>query len=141
MQECLYKMNLPDYVIEILKTSKGVIIPKTRTELFELAMGNESNIIFDVRYEVNGIGNVLESTVTKCKNGAVVNYVDDYMRRRDPDCLLVADNNDTDKPKYEDVYNKEFKTVRMETFEWLKSQELIFLPLNRAGSNTDMIQY
>lgn len=133
MQECLYKMNLPDYVIEILKTSKGVIIPKTRTELFELAMGNESNIIFDVRYEVNGIGNVLESTVTKCKNGAVVNYVDDYMRRRDPDCLLVADNNDTDKPKYEDVYNKEFKTVRMETFEWLKSQELIFLPFKSGG--------
>lgn len=133
MQGCLNKMNLPDYVLEILKSSKGVIIPKTRTELFELAMGNESNIIFQVEYEVNGIGNVLEATVTKCKNGAVVNYVDDYMRRRDPDCLLVADNKDTDKPKYEDTYNKDFKTVRMETFEWLKNQELILFPFKSGG--------
>ncbi|PWJ50386.1 protein of unknown function [Faecalicatena contorta] len=133
MQECLNRMNLPDYVLEILKSSKGVIIPKTRTELFELAMGNESNTIFQVEYEVNGIGNVLEATVTKCKNGAVVNYVDDYMRRRDPDCLLVADNKDTDKPKYEDTYNKEFKTVRMETFEWLKNQELILFPFKSGG--------
>jgi len=133
MQERLYRMNLPDYIIEILDCSKGVIIPKTRTELFKLAMGNEANTTFDVEYEVDGIGTILEATVTKCKNGAVVNYVDDYMRRRDPDCLLVADKKDTDKPKYEDVYNKNFETVRTETFEWLKKQELIFFPFKSGG--------
>ncbi len=133
MQDCLYRLNLPEYVIEILNASKGVTIPKTRTELFELAMGDKTNEIFNVEYEVKGIGTVLEATVTKCKNGAVVNYVDDYMRRRDPDCLLVADNKDTDKPKYEDVYKKDFKSVRLETFEWLKQQELIFLPFKSGG--------
>ncbi|MBE6023299.1 MAG: DUF4914 family protein [Cellulosilyticum sp.] len=133
MQEYLYRMNLPEYVMEILESSKGVIVPKTRTELFKLTMGNDTNTVFDVSYEVEGIGNVLEATVTKCKNGAVVNYVDDYMRRRDPDCLLVADQKETDKPRYEDVYNKSFESVRTETFEWLKKQELIFLPFKSGG--------
>lgn len=133
MQDFLSKMELPDYVKEILMGSKGVVIPKTRAELFALAMGKESNTIFEVRYEVNGMGNVLEATVTKCKNGAVVNYVDDYMRRRDPDCLIVGDEQDTDKPKFEDVYNKEFNAVRSDTFEWLKTQELILLPFKSGG--------
>ena len=52
MQEKLYEMNLPDYVLEILECSKEVIVPKTRTELFELAMGNKENTTFDVEYEV-----------------------------------------------------------------------------------------
>lgn len=133
MQEKLYEMNLPDYVLEILECSKEVIVPKTRTELFELAMGNKENTTFDVEYEVDGIGTVLEATVTKCKNGAVVNYVEDYMRRRDPDCLLVADDKDTDKARYEDVYNKSFEIVRGETFEWLKNQELILVPFKSGG--------
>ena len=133
MQECLDRMNLPDYILEILKCSKGVIVPKTRTDLFELAMGNVANTTYDVEYEVDGLGTVLEVTITKCKNGAVVNYVEDYMRRRDPDCLFVADKKDTDKPKYEDVYNKDFETLRSETFEWLKKQELIFFPFKSGG--------
>lgn len=133
MQECLDRMNLPEYVLEILKDSKGVIVPKTRTDLFELAMGNAANKTFDVEYEVNGVGTVLEATVTKCKNGTVVNYVEDYMRRRDPDCLFVADKKETDKPKYEDVYNKDFENLRSETFEWLKKQELIFFPFKSGG--------
>lgn len=133
MQDYLYKINLPEYVLDILECSKGVIVPKTRKELFQLAMGNEGNSTFEVEYEVEGIGNILEATVTKCKNGVVVNYMDDYMRRRDPDCLLVADNKDTDKPRYEEVYKKDFATLRTQTFEWLKKQELIFFPFKSGG--------
>ena len=51
MQECLDRMNLPDYILEILKCSKGVIVPKIRTDLFELAMGNVANTTYDVEYE------------------------------------------------------------------------------------------
>ena len=133
MQEYLDKMNLPDYILEILKGSKGVIFPKTRTDLFELAMGNAGNTTFDVEYEVEGLGSVLEATVTKCKNGAVVNYLEDYMRRRDPDCMFVSDKKDTDKPKYEDVFHADFEILRSETFEWLKKQELIFFPFKSGG--------
>ena len=133
MQKRILKMNLPDYVLEILESSKKVVIPKTREDLFTLAMGNDTNTIYHVEYDVKGLGNVLEATVTKCKNGAVVNYVDDYMRRRDPDCLLVADKQETDKPKYGDVYNADFEGVRQETFVWLKEQELIFFPFRSGG--------
>lgn len=133
MKEYLSNLNLPDYVEDVLRNSKEVIIPKTREELFHLAMGKEETTSFDIEYEVGGIGTVLEATVTKCKNGAVVNYVDDYMRRRDPDCLLIADKKDTDKPKYEDVYHKEFEPLRKDTFDWLKKQELIVFPFKSGG--------
>lgn len=129
----LSKLNLPKYVLEILEESRGIIIPKTREELITLAMGNAQNEVFHVEYDVEGMGTVLEATVTKCKNGTVVNYTDDYMRRRDPDCLLVADEKDTDKPKYEDVYNSNFESLRTDTFEWLKKQELIFFPFKSGG--------
>ncbi|SFR69602.1 DUF4914 family protein [Anaeromicropila populeti] len=133
MEENANKMNLPEYVLDIVTHSKGVTIPKTREELLRLAMGNGENTLFPVEYEVEGKGTVLEATVTKCKNGVVVNYLDDYMRRRDPDCLLVADKKDTDKPKYEDVYSSDFELLRKDTFDWLKEQELICFPFKSGG--------
>lgn len=127
------RLNLPTYVLEILQASQNVVVPKTRTELLELAMGNSTNTIFHVEYAVDGMGNVLEATVTKCKNGPVVNYMDDYMRRRDPDCLLIGDHKDTDKPTYQATYHKEFESLRSETFEWLKQQELVVVPFKSGG--------
>ena len=133
MLECLRKLNLPEYVQDILNQSKGVVIPKSRNELLTLAMGGDENITFDIDYEVEGKGRVLEATATKCKNGIVVNYMEDYMRRRDPNSMLIADKNPTDKPRYEDVYHKDFEILRMDTFDWLKNQELIFFPFKSGG--------
>ncbi|RDU22065.1 DUF4914 family protein [Anaerosacchariphilus polymeriproducens] len=133
MNKLLEKLNLPEYVLDILENSKGVIIPKTRTELVELAFGPEDKSFFEVEYEVEGIGTVVEATVTKCKNGASVNYMDDYMRRRDPNSLIVSDDKATDKPTFKGTYQKEFEPLRQETFEWLKQQELIFYPFKSGG--------
>lgn len=134
MNKLYEKLNLPEYVLDILNNSKGVIIPKTRDELISLAFGNDdNNTTFDVKYDVEGMGTVTEVTVTRCKNGAAVNYLDDYMRRRDPDCLVVADDKESDKPKYSDLYGKEFSPLREETFAWLKKQELIFFPFKSGG--------
>ncbi|WP_349666776.1 DUF4914 family protein [Lacrimispora sp.] len=133
MLECLRKLNLPEYVQDILNQSQGVVIPKSRNELLTLAMGGDENITFDIDYEVEGKGRVLEATATKCKNGIVVNYMEDYMRRRDPNSMLIADKNPTDKPRYEDVYHKDFDILRMDTFDWLKNQELIFFPFKSGG--------
>jgi hypothetical protein len=135
MKKIFDKLNLPDYILTILNHSKGVIIPKNREELIALAMGSKENTSFDVSYNVDGKGDVKEATVTKCKNGVVVNYLDDYMRRRDPDCLLIGDNKDTDKPKYFDVYGKDFESLRQDTLDWLKQQELIFFPFKSGGSD------
>lgn len=133
MLECLRKLNLPEYVQDILNQSQGVVIPKSRNELLTLAMGGDENVTFDIDYEVEGKGRVLEATATKCKNGIVVNYMEDYMRRRDPNSMLIADKNPTDKPRYEDAYHKDFEILRMDTFDWLKNQELIFFPFKSGG--------
>ncbi len=133
MNKDLKKLKLPEYIMNILNGSKGVIVPKKREDLIQLAMGNSINTAFDVAYQIQGRGRVLEATVTKCKNGVVINYLDDYMRRRDPECLYVADDKETDKPRYQDNYNQDFDVIRREEFEWLKNQELIFFPFKSGG--------
>lgn len=133
MRTVTEKLNLPNYILDILNNSKGVTVPRTREELIELAMGNGNNTTFDVCYDVPGIGNVKEATVVKCKNGVVVNYYEDYMRRRDPNSMVIADHKPTDKPKYSDVYGKDFEDLRQDTFTWLKEQELIFFPFKSGG--------
>lgn len=133
MNEILSKMKLSKDVMSIVNSSKKLIFPKSRAELLSLSFGDERNDEFTVEYEIDGIGKQVEATVTRCKNGAVINYPDDYMRRRDPDCLLVADNFDTDKVKYDDIYNEDFEPLRNATFEWLKNQELIILPFMAGG--------
>jgi len=77
-----------------------VTIPETRAELLELAMGGKETSLYEVAYDVPGKGRFVEATVTRCKNGAVVNYTDIYMRRRDPDCMVISDNGKSDKPRY-----------------------------------------
>ncbi|MDF2820989.1 MAG: hypothetical protein K0R15_1430 [Clostridiales bacterium] len=128
----LKKFTLSEDVLDIIQNCQGFIIPKTKQELVSMAFGNDNNDSFDVGYDVNG-EQIIEANVVRCKNGAVVNYTDDYMRRRDPDCLLVADENDTDKPRYDDVYKDDFSPLRNSTFEWLKKQELIVMPFMAGG--------
>ncbi|MDF2878944.1 MAG: hypothetical protein K0S30_2040, partial [Clostridia bacterium] len=133
MENYLKKLNLSSDVENLLTGSKHLIFPKTRQDLIALSFGPDHKDSFDVTYELEGIGSVMEANVTRCKNGVVVNYPDDYMRRRDPDCLLVADQNDTDKPKYDDLYQEDFTPLRNATFDWLKNQQLIVLPFMAGG--------
>ena len=86
------------------------------------------NGVHEVAYEVPGRGRVLEATVCRVKNGIEANYVASYMRRRDPDCLVIAHDLPTDKPRFEDEYGEAFEALREETFAWLKTQELALFP-------------
>ncbi len=126
-------LHLPEYVEKLLNDARAVILPRTREELLKLAMGGSDQLQFQVAYEVEGKGSIQEATVTKCKNGIVVNYMDDYMRRRDPDCLVVADDRDTDKPRFRELYHYDFEELRGRTYEWLKEQELIVFPFKSGG--------
>lgn len=126
-------LRLPEYVEKLLDDARAVILPRTREELLKLAMGDSDQLQFQVAYEVEGKGSIQEATVTKCKNGIVVNYMDDYMRRRDPDCLVVADDRDTDKPRFRELYHYDFEELRGRTYEWLKEQELIVFPFKSGG--------
>jgi len=133
MSKYLNRLNLPDEVKEILQKSKNVIFPKTKEELIDLSFASSDCDYFEVAYDVEGQGSIIEATVTRCKNGVVVNYLEDYMRRRDPDSLVIGDDKDTDKPTYKEQYNKEFEPLRQRTFDWLKDQELIALPFKSGG--------
>ena len=137
-QNTLTKMVLPRELEELLKRSGvDVIVPETREELVAMALGgDENNMTFDVSYDVPEKGSVREAYVTRCKNGVVVNYDDVYMRRRDPDSMVIADDLPTDKRRHEERFGVPFEGIRSETFEWLKKQgSLIVLPF-MAGSNS-----
>ena len=92
--------------------------------MYELATHDAVNGVHEVAYEVPGRGRVVEATVCRVKNGIAANYVESYMRRRDPDCRVIADDLPTDKPRFEDEYGESFESLREETFAWLKTQEL-----------------
>jgi hypothetical protein len=117
--------ELPEQIEAILNRCRSCEYPKTRQDLIKLAMGSTDEDTFEVAYEVPGKGLVTEATVTRCKNGLAVNYPDPYMRRRDPDCMVVADTGETDKLRFDDRFGCSFETLRNDTFEWLISQQLV----------------
>lgn len=128
MNNLIERMILPDELQAVLSKVKKVTIPETRAELLEIAMGGKACEHFEVSYDVPGKGRVVEATVARCKNGAVVNYNDIYMRRRDPDCMLIADHSDTDKPRYSEKVGSDFSSLREMTFDWLGTMDLILMP-------------
>lgn len=132
MSQRLASVNLPDDVRAALDAAKSIVIPGSRAELYEIALGPEGGPTFSVDYDVNGQA-FTEATVVRCKNGIAVNYPEDYMRRRDPDCMRIGDDLPTDKPRFRDVYGKEFAPTRTETLEWLAEQELVVVPFKAGG--------
>ncbi|MCL1796296.1 MAG: DUF4914 family protein, partial [Clostridia bacterium] len=128
----LSKFVFTEDVARILETSREVVIPKDRSDLVALALGSPDASSFEISYHVAG-ENIAEATVVRCKNGIAVNYTEDYMRRRDPDCLIVSDERPSDKPRYKDIYHEDFSLLREDTFRWLAEQELILTPVMAGG--------
>lgn len=130
----LDKLILPQEIKELIERSGKVIVPQNRNELLELAMGHNGNTVFEVSYDIPGSGKAVEATVTKCKNGVVVNYSDIYMRRRDPDCMIIGDENETDKPRFEERFGSNFNLLRITTLNWLEKQNIILMPFMSGGN-------
>ena len=107
LERMLDKLGVPKELRRIFSSGKKYIIPNSREELIELAMGGK-NDVYDIEFDVPGKGKVKEAWATKVKNGVVVNYTDPYMRRREPDCLFVSDDKPTDKPRFEDKFKYNF---------------------------------
>jgi len=122
--EELKNVVLPPEVEELLEACPNFIVGHTEKDLVELAVRDAENGCQEVKYDVPGKGEVVETNVCKVRNGISANYLEPYMRRRDPNCMLIADDKPTDKERYEDRYGEDFSKVRDETFEWLKTQEL-----------------
>lgn len=118
------KYNLPPEAARLLSAAPRVTVASSTTELVELACGGPGQNYTEVAYEVPGKGRVLEATVARVRNGVCANYPEAYMRRRDPDCMLIGDELPTDKDTYHSRYGAAFEPLRQATFEWLAKQEL-----------------
>ncbi|MDR3092006.1 MAG: DUF4914 family protein [Clostridiales bacterium] len=130
-------MILPQEVKDLLKACKEVTVPENRAHLLEMALGGNENKTFDVSFDVNG-KTVREANVVRCKNGICANYDDTYMRRRDPDSMVIADDLPTDKITHEARFGKPFEPIRQETFQWLSNQELIVMPFYSGSAPMDL---
>lgn len=116
--------NPPEEARRVLEACPSVITASSVNELVNLACGGLGSNYAEVSYEIPDHGKVLEATVSRVRNGVAANYLDPYMRRRDPDCMVIADDKPTDKPTFKERYGEDFHALRQATFEWLKSQPL-----------------
>jgi hypothetical protein len=140
--EALASIRLPDGAAALFEQRPGrtIALPPDRETLIELALGGAPDR-FEVAYDIPGQGRMVEAEVVRARNGVAVNMPDPYMRRRDPDCMLVADDEPSDKPRFTDRYGAPFSTWRDEILGWLTDQDLVVVPF-RAGhreSNYDAL--
>ena len=133
------KFNPPADARAVLEQSPRVTVASSTEQLIALATGEKSpSEHYQVAYDITGAGPCVEANVARVRNGVVVNYTEPYMRRRDPDCMLVADDLPTDKETFEERYGLPFDTVRTEALEWLKTQELLVFALYAGQADMGM---
>lgn len=127
--------NPPPELAEILTTNPNVTLVGSTDELVDLACGGKDSDEFEVSYDLPGYGRVVDATVVRAQNGVAINYTTPYMRRRDPDAIVVGDDQPTDKETYQDIFDKPFDALRSETLEWLKGHPLVVYAYNtgKAG--------
>ncbi|HEX3051859.1 MAG TPA: DUF4914 family protein [Aggregatilineaceae bacterium] len=135
------KYNPPSEVAEILAACPHVIVSSTTDELLDLACGGAESNLFEVAYDVPDRGRYVEASVVRVRNGMSVNYPEPYMRRRDPDCLVVGDKLPTHKDTYQQRFGMDFAPVRDEALAWLKTRELVIFGFiaGRPGMGIDAL--
>ncbi len=117
-------VSLPVDILELLQGAKSVTLFNTVQELADASTGGKDQLSYEVSYDLPGKGPFVEVIVHKVKNGISANYTEKYMRRRDPDTMVIADDLPSDKTLFKDKFGKDFSGVRDETMEWLKQQDL-----------------
>ena len=131
------KMNLPPHVEEILAAAPSVTVAFSIDELVELAIKDAGpDGVHRVGYDLPSGEHKPEAEVVRVRNGVSANYLEAYMRRRDPDCMVIGDDRPTNKPTFDERFGKPFAGVREETFGWLKTQPLAMFAFT-AGVGDD----
>jgi len=106
-----------------------VIVPRDRAHLLDITFFESDADFVEVAYPLPDGREHVEATVARCKNGAAVNFTEPYMRRRDPEAMVIADERPSDKRRYSDRFGESFDRTRADTFEWLAQQDrLVVLP-------------
>ena len=136
VDDLLAKVSLSHSAEAVLREARSVRFASKVSDLVALAVPEgevDEAGWYEVGYDTTDHGYQPEARVCRVRNGIAANYLEPYMRRRDPDCMLIGDEGETDKPKYIDRFGEPFEKVRQETFAWLKTQDLCVLFFN-AGS-------
>ncbi len=120
----LENLSLPREARELLEKAPAVQVASSIEDLEALACGGSENREWKVSYTLPDGREMHELDIMRVKNGVSANYVDPYMRRRDPDCMFIADDKPSDKPGFEQRFGYSFENLRNETFTWLAGQEL-----------------
>lgn len=127
------KFVLPEDLKAALENCKFICYPETKDQLVEMCFGPTHSSVYDVNYPIPGQGIITEAKVARCKNGPSVNFLEDYMRRREPNCMFIGDDMPTDKPRFKDEFGYEFSKLRSETMEWLAGQSIVMMPFKAGG--------
>jgi hypothetical protein len=138
----LINYALPETAERVLASAPSVTVPESLDDIRALAVRDmDAAGWHEVAYDVPGKGRVVEARVCQVKNGIAANYIEPYMRRRDPDCMVIGDDRATDKPTFEGRFGKSFDPLREESLEWLSKQPLALFPFNAgiAGKGTDAL--
>jgi len=123
-----FPFALPPDAAALLGACPGYTVARSVADLVELSVRDAVEGWHTVAYDVRGRGSVAEARVCRVRNGIAANYLEIYMRRRDPDCMVIGDSRPTDKPTYRERFGTDFGTVREETFAWLATQRLAVFP-------------
>ena len=132
------KVGLPNDAMTILSRCKSFKVFDTVEQLAVEAAGGKDSNYFEVSYTLPNNEVVTEAIIHRVTNGISANYTDAYMRRRDPDTMLIGDDLPSDKESFIDKYGYSFDKLRKETIDWLQSQDLAvffyFAGRNNIGS-------
>ena len=132
-KKILKKMILPHDLTRALEKCREITFPESKAEIVELCYGSATLSRYEVSYEIPNMGRVVEAEVARCKNGPSVNFMEEYMRRRDPHCMYIGDYLPTDKPTFKDSWGYGFDSLRKETMAWLSEQPLVVMPVSIGG--------
>ncbi|MFW5726049.1 MAG: DUF4914 family protein, partial [Bacteroidota bacterium] len=118
------RMNLPTEAANLIEKAPRFTVFDTVEQLADAAVNGKDSNYFEVKYDVPGKGETTEAIIHRVTNGISANYVETYMRRRDPDTMAIGDDKPTDQPRFKDRFGYPFENLRKETFQWMEKQEL-----------------
>lgn len=125
-----FNFTLPSEFMELMNEARSMTVAKNIDDLVNLSVGGEDGMSHEVYYDIPNGERKKEAIVHRVKNGIAANYYEAYMRRRDPECMVIADDFPTDKTTYESRFDEDFEPLRQETFEWMKNQDLAMFFFN-----------
>lgn len=124
LNELAAQLRLPSEARALIERAPAVHWYDSVDDLIEAAVGGPDSMEMSVDFELPDGRTVCEARVMRLRNGINVQYPDPYMRRRDPDCMFIADSEPTNKVRFRDRFGYDFSELRAETFTWLASQPL-----------------